>query len=400
MCIYSELLQEITKETSRYIRHSLRSGATPLSTKDEQIPQKIDQSYAEVDKLADEKIQLSERLGTLIQRARTRLDYDLRRVLILQGDDPGQPAFVSTSRNPVQEMNDSLRLAIAESSPIIPQQPVVLSTTQAPTQKSTFCPPFLTSYRRGLKVPLPYVERKVVGIAAASSIKQPSPVPTSTPVLPQRTRLAQQQSHRPPPARARQIQQEIPGPDEDAEGEDDVEEGNGDEDEDNEDKTLYCFCQKMSYGEVCVTSVLTFFLIITDFYQMVACDNAECRYQWVGSCRINVSILFRADFVFPSFICPASASNRHCRRCGTVLIVFRRVPLVVWIVQGQSARRSARGRKDTMRHVLYCYYYYHETDYRLFSYISAYSQSELSAWFRAGESCKGYSLGETSLLHF
>jgi chromatin modification-related protein YNG2 len=117
----------------------LRSGATPLTPKDEQTPQKIDQSYAEVDKLAQEKIQLSERLGTLIQRARTRLDYDLRRVLILQGEDPGQPAFVSTSRNPVQEMNDSLRLAIAESSPIIPQQPVVLATTQAPTQKSTFC---------------------------------------------------------------------------------------------------------------------------------------------------------------------------------------------------------------------------------------------------------------------
>jgi len=235
----------------------LRGGAAaPLSTKDEQIPQKIDQSYAEVDKLAQEKIQLSERLGTLIQRARTRLDYDLRRVLILQGDDPGQPAFVSTSRNPIQEMNDTLRLAIAESSPIVPVSPVVLSTPQAPTQKSTFVlSPFLTLHR-GLTV-APYIERKVIGIAAASSVKQPSPVPPSTPVLPQRTRLAQQQSHRPPPARSRQIQQEIPGPDEDAEGEDDVEEGNGDEDEDNEDKTLYCFCQKMSYGEVCVTSVLS-----------------------------------------------------------------------------------------------------------------------------------------------
>lgn len=97
----------------------------------------------------------------------------------------------------------------------------------------------------------------MIGIAAVSSVKQPSPAPTSAPVLPQRTRLAQQQSHhRPPPARSRQIQQEVPGPDEDAEGEDDVEEGNGDEDEDNEDKTLYCVCQKMSYGEVCIASVL------------------------------------------------------------------------------------------------------------------------------------------------
>lgn len=70
------------------------------------------------------------------------------------------------------------------------------------------------------------------------------------PVIPQRTRLAQQQSHRASPARGRQALPEPPGPDEDAEGDDDVEEGNGDEDEDNEDKTLYCFCQKMSYGEV------------------------------------------------------------------------------------------------------------------------------------------------------
>jgi chromatin modification-related protein YNG2 len=128
------------------MRHSFRNGATPLSTKDEQIPQKIDQSYAEVDKLAQEKIQLTERLAGLIQRARTRLDYDLRRVLILQGDDPGQPAFVSTSRNPVQEVNDSLRLTIAEASPVASPPPVVLSTTQAPTQKSNvLLPPFFSS---------------------------------------------------------------------------------------------------------------------------------------------------------------------------------------------------------------------------------------------------------------
>ncbi|KAH9033459.1 hypothetical protein EDB84DRAFT_1488648 [Lactarius hengduanensis] len=247
-----ELLQEITKETSRYIRHSLRSGAaTPLSTKDEQIPQKIDHNYAEVDRLAQEKLKIAERLGLLIQRARTRLDYDLRRVLILQGDDPGQPAFVSTSRNPVQEINDSLRLAIADAAPIIPPAPVVLSAVQPPAQK----------------------KRKVTATVAAASIKLPSPAPATVPVLPQRTRLAQQQSqsHRASPARGRQAQPEPPpGPDEDAEGEDDVEEGNGDEDEDNEDKTLYCFCQKMSYGE------------------MVACDNAECAYQWFHLPCVNL----------------------------------------------------------------------------------------------------------------
>jgi len=242
-----ELLQDITKETSRYIRHSLRSGATPLSTKDEQIPQKIDQGYAEVDKLAQEKIVLAERLGTLIQRARTRLDYDLHKVLVLQGEDPGHPAFVSTSRNPVQEINEVLRLAAAEASPVASSPPVVLPTTQAPSHK----------------------KRKVTGVATAASVKLPSPAPASVPALPQRTRHAQQ-SHRPSPARGRQAQPEPPGPDEDAEGEDDVEEGNGDDDEDNEDKTLYCFCQKMSYGE------------------MVACDNAECAYQWFHLPCVNL----------------------------------------------------------------------------------------------------------------
>ena len=227
----------------------MRNGTTPLSTKDEQIPQKIDQSYAEVDKLAQEKLQLTERLGNLIQRARTRLDYHLRRVLILQGDDPGQPAFVSTSRNPIQEINETLRHAIAEASPVVPPPPVVVSATQPPTQKSTFFP---LSFLSGLIV-APCIERKVTAVASSASIKLPSPAPASVPTLPQRTRHAQQQSHRPSPARGRQVQPEPPGPDEDAEGEDDVEDGNGDDDEDNEDKTLYCFCQKMSYGEVRAT---------------------------------------------------------------------------------------------------------------------------------------------------
>jgi chromatin modification-related protein YNG2 len=39
------------------------------------------------------------------------------------------------------------------------------------------------------------------------------------------------------------------GADEDAEGEDDLEE-NGEEGGDPEDKEIYCFCQKLSYGEV------------------------------------------------------------------------------------------------------------------------------------------------------
>jgi chromatin modification-related protein YNG2 len=237
--------------TSRYIRHAVRSNGAPLSLKDEMSVPKMDQSYAEVDKLAQEKIKLAERLGVLIQRARTRLDYDLRRVLILQGEDPGQPAFVSTSRHPVQEINESLRLAIADASPVTTPTPAAISVAQAPALKSRRFNSFLF-WKLTFML---YIERKVAATVSSTSIKLPSPAPTSVPVLPQRTRLAQQQLHRASPARGRQPQPEPepPGPDEDAEGEDDVEEGNGDEDEDNEDKTLYCFCQKMSYGEVCAT---------------------------------------------------------------------------------------------------------------------------------------------------
>ena len=41
-----------------------------------------------------------------------------------------------------------------------------------------------------------------------------------------------------------------PDADEDAEGEEDVEEDAMEEGGDTEDKELYCFCQKLSYGEV------------------------------------------------------------------------------------------------------------------------------------------------------
>ena len=82
-------------------------------------------------------------------------------------------------------------------------------------------------------------------MAQAASIKLPSPAPVSLQLPVQRSRTS---SHRPSPARGRRAVSSV-GPDEDAEGEDDVEDA-GDDGEDNEDKSLYCFCQKMSYGEV------------------------------------------------------------------------------------------------------------------------------------------------------
>ena len=105
-----------------------------------------------------------------------------------------------------------------------------------------------------------YIERRVAAAPSAGSIKLPSPAPAAVPASAnlsaagQRSRLSQQVSLRNSPAArsSRRVTTPILGPDtnEDAEGEDDVEEDALEEGGDTEDKELYCFCRKLSYGEV------------------------------------------------------------------------------------------------------------------------------------------------------
>ena len=52
------------------------------------VPAKIASAYAEIEELAGEKMELAERIVTLIGRMRRRLDIDLGRVGVLQGE-PG-----------------------------------------------------------------------------------------------------------------------------------------------------------------------------------------------------------------------------------------------------------------------------------------------------------------------
>lgn len=118
------MLQDIAKESSKYIRHSSRPGS--LSPKDVSIPQVIKDTYDKIDQIADEKLVLAQRVVDLITRARARLDYDLSRVLIQQGEDPAavnHPSAVSISsipkRHAVQEIRESLRSAITrETTPV------------------------------------------------------------------------------------------------------------------------------------------------------------------------------------------------------------------------------------------------------------------------------------------
>ncbi|KAJ3487733.1 hypothetical protein NLI96_g3348 [Meripilus lineatus] len=118
---------EINKEAAKYIRHSNRTATNnpgqELSTKDLAIPQTIKGHYAEIDKLSNEKIQLAERIEQLVNRARARLDHDLNKVLLLQGEieapiQGGTYFSSSSSRNPVAQTTEALRTAIAIPEPV------------------------------------------------------------------------------------------------------------------------------------------------------------------------------------------------------------------------------------------------------------------------------------------
>lgn len=103
------------------------------------------------------------------------------------------------------------------------------------------------------------------------------------------------------PVRSRRFTASAGLDDEDAEGEEDEV---GEDGGDAEDQELYCYCQKLSYGEVrpsasCVAHARAVAAgcavpgceVVVEggdadhrlrgVVQMIACDNEECKYQWV-----------------------------------------------------------------------------------------------------------------------
>lgn len=119
-----ELQQEINAVGAKYIRHSVKSanGSSQLSNKDTNIPSIVKANYVEIDQLAVEKEKLAERIVQLINRARARLEHDLHKVLILQGEvDPSHGLYQGPygTRNPVNQVlevlkNSSSSISIAD----------------------------------------------------------------------------------------------------------------------------------------------------------------------------------------------------------------------------------------------------------------------------------------------
>ncbi|KAJ7275445.1 hypothetical protein B0H12DRAFT_260868 [Mycena haematopus] len=284
-----DLQAEIDRDSSRYIRHSLKASnsassstsvspspaaSRPPSPRSMLTPAKISAAYAEINTLSAEKCTLAQRIIDLVARTRARLDADLTKVRVLQGEPLDQPpafsapatpmastrlprtpsavglplvdgdVYVGASRNPASQISDSLRTALGASAsmPEIRQVPVTpvaasasVSLSGAPSQKK----------RRLTAAP--------TSIKLAPVIPPTPPRRSASPLTPSAAANAHGSSSHKRSRLSRQIHPSREEMDVDAEGE---EEGEG------EDENLYCFCQKQSYGD------------------MIACDNDDCPYEW------------------------------------------------------------------------------------------------------------------------
>ncbi|KAF7320196.1 hypothetical protein MKEN_00804100 [Mycena kentingensis (nom. inval.)] len=261
------LQNDIDKDSARYIRHSLKlASSAPSSTsaspspapdasrsasaKDQAISGKIEKAFEEIHALNADKVALSQRLIDLVTRTRARLDAELVKVRILQGDE--QPTFsrvnsaaavpsdveiyVGASRNPLPQPIDSPRNVLGPSSSLDAR--VAQAASPSPSASMSGQPP---------------QKKRRVAAQAATPIKL-APVVAPTPPRRSQSPLTSASAHAAQHKRSRLSRQIM---DIDVDGDDE-----GEADGEGEDENLYCFCQKQSYGD------------------MIACDNDDCPYEW------------------------------------------------------------------------------------------------------------------------
>ncbi|KAI9068440.1 hypothetical protein FKP32DRAFT_1561604 [Trametes sanguinea] len=294
-----ELTDEIRKETQKYYRHSSKNAGQALSGKDAAIPDTVAKLYAEVDALAAEKIMLSERLVRIFERAMARLNHDIQRILKLQGDETPLPAtqhFLSTVDSTVKQLQTGMRTATE----------VFDSSSSASASAG----------------PPPNKKRRMNTTTSAGSIKLPSPVPVSSGSFgggsgasasgTQKSGLSRQVHPRHSPMRSRRTHASTGLDEEDAEGEDDLDEA-GEEGGDAEDQELYCYCQKLSYGE------------------MIACDNDGCRYQWFHLSCVNLK--------------PPLPENWYCEECSIKLGIAGPLTAAPSATTSSTTGGGRKGRK-------------------------------------------------------
>lgn len=249
-----EIHQEVTKEANRYIRHSLKAETD--AAKDKPFPpspiEHIREARQTLAALSEEKIALTQRVIELLNRKRGRLDHDLRRVLLLQGDTEaaavvaaGVPLSLSSAgtgyalggRNPAQQITESLRNAYGTTA-VSAGNSISASQSRVPVAEE------------GL-----YKKRKLNSTQASIRL---SPAPSSA-YAPGRSRGRKK-------AESEDLDLDF---EEEPQGTEELE-GEEMEAEDGDDGP-YCFCQSGSYGE------------------MIGCDNEGCPYQWFHLPCVNLT---------------------------------------------------------------------------------------------------------------
>ncbi|OJA19910.1 hypothetical protein AZE42_03762 [Rhizopogon vesiculosus] len=269
-----DILNDLAKEAHKHVRHSLRSDpADPSKDKDRTPPspptEKLKDAQEKLSALSDEKVALASRIVELLSRKRARLEYDLGRVLVLQGEaDPaaifatavsstpvsvsalgvGAAGYVLGGRNPAAQINESLRNAFA-------------GGAVTPLAGASGSMASVGGRAVAIGEENAYKKRKLM--ATQGSIKLPSPAPLYVPSTRGRRRKRGASSE------ADDFDFDFGEENQGAE-EAEAEEAEGEEGEEGEDKELYCFCQKLSYGE------------------MIACDNPDCPYQWFHLPCVNL----------------------------------------------------------------------------------------------------------------
>lgn len=244
-----EIQQDIAKDQSKYIKSLLkqcsflpdwRNSDTDSNPKTH-LPGRISAAYAQIEALSSEKMSIARQIIHLLTRTRARLDADLSRVRILQGESPEdiRPSVVAPLSAPSYGTKHCDSSVIGVVGPVIQiGESLRTAATTATTTTGLGKSDTIHSISG-----LGYNKKR--RLTTNTSIKLSSPAPTAAT---SRSRLSRQS----------RVQQE----EETAVAAEDLEGDDAEEEEEEEDLTLYCFCHKQSYGD------------------MIGCDNATCPYQW------------------------------------------------------------------------------------------------------------------------
>ncbi|PFH46077.1 hypothetical protein AMATHDRAFT_156523 [Amanita thiersii Skay4041] len=311
-----EIQQEIDKDTVRYIRHTLRSssnsnpngslttptsattpssslpsppnGAPPISTPNPNqnptnspLPLKIASSYKTLHAISTQKHVLAQQLIDLLTRTRARLDHDIARVRILQGESPEYVAATMAAaakaassaglgvgdgyhhglglKNPALQISESLRNALRASPGIGAGGGAGVGGGTGGGAGST------GGLDSAAASPAGSTKRRRLAPTASIKLTTGSLSTPTRQQLHRRSASPATTSHTHPHAhgRSRLSRRVLPPEDESEEEEEEEEEEAPATATVEEDDKIYCFCQKKSFGD------------------MIACDNeGNCPYEW------------------------------------------------------------------------------------------------------------------------